>query len=950
VTEIGEKEKMKNKLLATLVVLMLSISAISSVMMIKPNVKAENLVRLDIYTSPSFLQGTYVTINGTGNWPGDSTIHLDAPQYVYVGSNTRYQFHHWNYNNSFLSGAYAYDLALDNNDGNVTAVYDAGSMPVEYLVTVTVPSFPYQNFTADLWQTGTYYGTGITTAQAWIVNNTQIRAGCGGTFLYGGVPAVCEDPATYRLARFVNWTGVGFYIIGNFAWSNDITVNGPLNLAPEWDEVFYLKVTDTYGWGVPVTGKTGYYTKNTLVTLSETAIATGGPGVAWFPDYYLVDGAKVTGVGGSVTYVNYTYVPGAYWPYVNMTIILKMDTNHTAVLHYRTMYYLTFTDSTGATNVPSYSGWYEAKCIAGPFNAPRTTNQTTPPNWRYLFKYWWNQTAGGTFGNYSNIGPWYVNVTGPTSFMAIYDWQWYVGLYTDPANSGLFSKLTFTGWTGDYGWFYHGDTCYFGAPMYYGQTEWANGTRLHFYGWFKGAVWDWGNNSQYYGGVIAAANFTAQYTREYKAHVSTNPVAAGAPYDDWQADGTIKWEYVPQFYVDPMGWTWNFAYFTASPSTSLLANWPGGAGQLIFNTSINAVANYVLETAGAVNQSQFLFENAGNAFCHTFTANIWITNVKELYALDFELRYNTGGTGTFLEITSTDTSMLSSIWPGGYFVAVNSINNGAGKYNFAATALGNVSGFTGTGVVVKLTFHIFAEPCVGQWSSLIQWWTLNLMHQNLTTIVWDSVINGQVFINSLSPTLGMFPTISFAGKTLTADIKAVNVTKLDEYALYLNFNPLQLQVKSVIIDTTFLTPPYITGSIGWNNVLGTISIYEHSTIYANGTGFLAHIVFDVIVNGTALDAVTWNTVSTYVVECSTYALYTTSSPTPLILVDGYMPDPLLGDANLDGAVDIYDLRLVAYYYGTNPGFPPFKPYDVYPTGWIDILDLITVASNYGHHA
>lgn len=73
-------------------------------------------------------------------------------------------------------------------------------------------------------------------------------------------------------------------------------------------------------------------------------------------------------------------------------------------------------------------------------------------------------------------------------------------------------------------------------------------------------------------------------------------------------------------------------------------------------------------------------------------------------------------------------------------------------------------------------------------------------------------------------------------------------------------------------------------------------------------------------------------------------------------VDGYplikMWNPLRGDVNWDGVVDIYDLVVAAACYGSRLNDLNWNPFvDVAPRwGIIDIYDVVTIASNYGKSA
>jgi hypothetical protein len=60
--------------------------------------------------------------------------------------------------------------------------------------------------------------------------------------------------------------------------------------------------------------------------------------------------------------------------------------------------------------------------------------------------------------------------------------------------------------------------------------------------------------------------------------------------------------------------------------------------------------------------------------------------------------------------------------------------------------------------------------------------------------------------------------------------------------------------------------------------------------------------------------------------------------------------PIRGDVNNDGAVNVLDLRIVAFYYGKTPAdpeWPAASKYDLTNDNTIDIFDLGVVATNFG---
>jgi len=97
----------------------------------------------------------------------------------------------------------------------------------------------------------------------------------------------------------------------------------------------------------------------------------------------------------------------------------------------------------------------------------------------------------------------------------------------------------------------------------------------------------------------------------------------------------------------------------------------------------------------------------------------------------------------------------------------------------------------------------------------------------------------------------------------------------------------------------------------------------------------------------------WNT--TGLPECSNYTISAEVTPLPYeidlednYLTDGYVKIKIYGDINGDNKVDIYDVAIVAYSFGSYPGHPRWNPEaDLNRDESVDIRDVAIVASNFG---
>jgi hypothetical protein len=950
VTEIGEKEKMKTKLLASIVVLMLLMSTFGFTFMMMPNVKAGDLVHLNVWTSPSFLQGTSVKINGTGDWPEGSTVHLQAPQYAYVESNTRYQFYKWHIDGTSWDGNYEFNLLMNANH-NVTAVYDNPGYPVQYLVTVNLPALSLiKNFTAHLWVVGVGDNTNdaLPTVSKWIDNGTKVQPGCEGIGYY---PEAYVYGKNYNeLLRFLNWSVCGGFYNNPVPplyidWGKPVKILGPKIFSPDWEYVYRIYACDCYTNGYTQTcPEDGWYSKNYVLKINAIKYTFTTASDRWRFNYWKVDGKVIDGAPYPVACIQ--AVSGE-----NITI--KVDGNHTVCAWYKYQFKVDFTQSLpdDYSGVGAQSNYYDENTKQS-FTAKPYCNQSS--TYRYRFNRWYGYQATpgsppGWFGNLTNRS-FTINVTKYMKFYAEYLTQWHIQIFTKPTCSSLLPLMYLKGWTGEPGWFDHQtSTATFGAPAVY---DFHNGTKLIFKEWdYDGGVFYSNQNNTQWAGVWHAENFTAVYTRYYRITLKAEPAIFAWEKEYWAQEGFWGWFWPDATWPDPGGYVYYFDHWTVTPYANLDGpTWLG----VNLNTSYTATAYYRLGTTLVMDPLGVEAETRpGHGYCTTFKMSIKVTNVKDMYAVQAKVNF----VNTHLKIVGVDTTPLNQVWGTGKWFVADDLDYTNG-YDFYATAVGNnTKSFTGSAILVTITFHIIYEPCVPPdiWD-WIYFTDYALYYKNGTKITMDPVLDGRYHMKVLKPALKGFATISNGGHTVTIDIYAVNVTKLHDYEIWLNYDLTQLKLKTWWFDTSFLQGVYTVSAPATVPGVWAIYVEEITGYFANGTGPLLHLVFDAVLVGSALDKITFDPVKCHISEkCDQgiiYIYHQGGSYTFLDLMDATMPDPLAGDANLDGVVDIYDLRLVAYYLGkltTVWGGPAPPSCDFNCDGWITMLDLITVAVNFGHH-
>jgi hypothetical protein len=335
----------------------------------------------------------------------------------------------------------------------------------------------------------------------------------------------------------------------------------------------------------------------------------------------------------------------------------------------------------------------------------------------------------------------------------------------------------------------------------------------------------------------------------------------------------------------------------------------------------------------------------------TFTVEVKIANVTDLYGFDLKLTWN----DTLLDLASVGyQANLNIIWTD-WDVAMN--NTGAGWYRLVAHERTAENGFTGDATLINLTFHIKYGPCYieegYQLSTLIHFALVKLSDSNSDPIC-TKVQDAKYTIHALKPKLEMRPSIINIRKfheTITIEIWLLNASKVYDYAFNITYDTEILDAVDVEWGN-FLPGPYSHKSIYIDEPNGVIEISLAETEQAppaNGDGLLVTITFH---HKTIVwkDCPGWDNLLNCTIGFNWWKL-SVRCPQPreitgsLVAINNteYSYIPIQGDVNSDGKVDIFDLRIVAAYYDQSQ---PEKC-DLNCDGTIDIFDLVYVAKNFG---
>jgi len=213
----------------------------------------------------------------------------------------------------------------------------------------------------------------------------------------------------------------------------------------------------------------------------------------------------------------------------------------------------------------------------------------------------------------------------------------------------------------------------------------------------------------------------------------------------------------------------------------------------------------------------------------------------------------------------------------------------------------------------------------------------------------NTYIDGTVTI--IRPVVSIYPqNITIYASSNVTETFGINVTISDVVDLYswqagLNFNPNVLEAFS-FTEGPFLrqggTTILINGTI--DNTAGVITYYACSltghVLGVAGNGTLGTITFKVKYHGNS---------TLHLVDI--ILLDSTSKETPRNLVEGVVYVKILGDADDNGIVDVFDLFKVGKAFGSTVDSPNWDPYcDFNKDNIIDDLDIEIISANWGKFA
>jgi hypothetical protein len=947
VTEIGEKEKMKSKLLATLVVLTLLCGMFATAIQFSGTVNAGNMYHLDVYTDPA---AAGIPINGTQDYPEGTYVEVQALN-EYIVDDTRYLFSYWDVDGGYAGTTNPYKWVLMNADHNITAHYNT-----QYKFTVSYPwnALWTESFTPWIWQetgpgTGFVAGSGANgTYWAWIPQYEKVQAGISSLHWDGvdyppfGVPWI-RGRYLEEVVIFTNWTSLGYYMSGRYAWSKACKINmtGPMSATMQMKLDYWLWVTSNQP---PAPAGQGWYDQGAIATLTANPIVVNWAR-EWRLDHWEVD---TVSRGQGVNPINVT-----------------MNTNHTASAFYRCWVFVYLADDiSNATGMNDNGKWY-LEGVPYKFTANSTVPLVPPvPDQQWRFAYW-KKDPGAAWINYSNpVWRAFDSTWAGYTLRAVYYLQFYVRVVSSPTVSGfLYPDSNVTGW-----YDYNAPINCKARPIVDitpDQSHWK------FVRWeYDSILWSLNNNVS--GTIDRPYNLTAYYTLEWHLKWNRSPTTItvpGFPNDAWVANGTsLNW-WAPGTDVSTV---FVFNYWVIDGITR-------AQGQ---QTVPILHDHYIVGTAYYANKTKLYMDpdyhnETAHAYCHTFDVTIWasnfdanrlVPNAMDIYGFDIIIDFP----ANLIEVQDVTTNLADFFYPNDYFPKPNgkiTINNMFGYVQVIATVKGNFTGFTHTKWIFKITFHVKYDPCYPYHEDgLIRFSYVKLVN-HLDQQIQPEIpcyMDGCIYnITTVKPVLEIRNAVDHTDlvKVDTNDPQTFfdvevylhNGVKVKDFIVKVDFNKWHIQAVSVAI-ATYLKPPYTIYSWQIDNCYGWVEVevvQDPSVPLQNCSGLLFTIRFkvvqaiwysicgphdlqsDITISYGELSVICW---------CGPYDQTTTNTFLGSKKCH-YIYNPLKGDLDYDGWVTVLDLQLILDHYGW---WWPWG-YDITGDHRTDISDLVYVALRFNNH-
>ena len=330
-----------------------------------------------------------------------------------------------------------------------------------------------------------------------------------------------------------------------------------------------------------------------------------------------------------------------------------------------------------------------------------------------------------------------------------------------------------------------------------------------------------------------------------------------------------------------------------------------------------------------------------------FRINVTIDNIKDMWGFDFNVTWD----GSLLTLVSVDfNSTLDAVWGhDNWFLAYD--QSGAGYYQLAAVSLSTGFNSTGPTPLATLTLRV-EDPLTNFMKETAIHFGIHKFSDSNWASIGHTAEDGTYRITGGRPRLDMNPNTKICrtyNETFTVQINVTNAGNVKDFRFEIHYNATLLDVANVSWGA------WQTGTMTIDEVNGNITGYTYgSPISGNKT--LAEISFNATYYHIWKDESTisgWKNTQTGIIFFQWANLSYVATPDLRYERGGlnqinvgpdvqYTFQPIQGDLDNNGVVDIFDLRTVASLYDTaNPDF------NLTGDNTIDIYDLVVIGSIFG---
>jgi len=337
-----------------------------------------------------------------------------------------------------------------------------------------------------------------------------------------------------------------------------------------------------------------------------------------------------------------------------------------------------------------------------------------------------------------------------------------------------------------------------------------------------------------------------------------------------------------------------------------------------------------------------------------FNASITIENVTDLFGFDMNITWD----NTLITYhTCYSTNTLDAVWGSGNWQLLKS-ESGTGWYKIVAVSTKN--GFTkdpGIQTLFILEFRVEEPHTNTAKQTPIHFDTHKLSNSQYSAIT-HTTEDGTYRVTGETPILTMNPTSKTCriyGETFTIGTNMSDAFDVTDFEFEIHYNTTLLDYVSVTWNA------WGQGTITVDEAGGNITA-SNSGSPISGMQTLITVEFKAAYYHVWKSAPSWTNNLTDTIFFQWANISYPSGPDLRYERGGssqinvgpdfaYTFSPIQGDVDNDGIVGLFDLRTVAFYFGSKQGDPNWNDaskYDLTGDGTIDIISLRTIAANYGY--